>query len=213
MAFSKTLTILLLSLTMACANNDDDDSNSGNDNSGNNDSANDVLEVGDLVGTWEKTCESAGSVGFRRDSLVFDASTVQLIAELHQGDSACEGTSDLRAVAHFNYTVPAFDPAANSQVDLVLNSIRAQFNSNLAVTAANAANFCGYADWAVGVEKDVTGRNCIEELPGAGGNFFQIFHFENESRLFVGQVDSAHDGETAEERPVALEATPYTRVP
>jgi len=210
MTYTKVLTALVFSLTLACNNNDDNsNTNPGNDNGG---TANDIIEQTDLVGNWNKGCEASGVAGFRNDSLVFDATTVQLVTQVHQSDSTCTGTSDFEARANFNYTVPTFDPAANNNIDLVLNNIRAKFNSPLATNAANAADFCGFDDWAVGVEKDVTGRDCIEELPDSGGQFFQIFKLETEDRLFVGQVDSAHDGESAAERPNALESKPYVRV-
>lgn len=211
MTFAKILSALFLCLTISCAQDDyHPDPPANNDNSGAADDDAPITQA-DLVGNWSKPCEAAGTAGFRKDALTFDATTVQLQTQVHQGDSSCEGTADLEARANFNYTVPSFDPAANNQIDLVLNHIRAKINSALAVAAANTQNFCGFSDWAIGVEKDVTGRDCIEELPGAGGRFFQIFKFETRDRLFVGQVDSAHDGDTAAERPTALEATPYTR--
>jgi hypothetical protein len=93
---------------------------------------------------------------------------------------------------------------------MVVNSIRARFNTNEGVALANTTGFCGFRDWSTGVEKEVSGRNCIEGLPSAGQPYYDIFKVQT-PQLFIGQVDQAHGGKTPETRPTQLESTPYTR--
>jgi len=206
MNFKKTLLILSLAFAVACNNNDDSsDSNTGG-------LATDPLDMTDLNGSWTKICQAMAPSGFRKDSLVIDATTVQMIAQIYpQADGTCAGTADLEARANLNYTIAAFDPAIHNPVDMSLNQILAKVNSTTAAAIANASSFCGFNDWAVGVDKDVTGRNCVTNLPSAGGAFYQIFKLEDANRLFVGQIDTDHDGTTPAKRPTALEATPYTK--
>lgn len=215
MSLRKILSMFVLIFAVACSSNNDDDnagSSDGSGGTGNDGAATDgAITTADLIGTWMKACHSAGTAGFRNETLTFDATTVELGSFLHQSDSTCAGTPDVEARANFAYTVGSFDPVAINPIDMTLNHIRAKVNSNAAALAANTAELCGFTDWAPGVEKDVTGRGCIEQLPGTGGRFYQIFKLETESRLFVGQIDDAHDGETSGERPVALEAEPFTK--
>ena len=93
---------------------------------------------------------------------------------------------------------------------MILTTIKAKVNTPAAQVAANAEELCGFTDWQIGIEKDVTGLNCIENLPSSGGDFFQIF-FLGDDRLFVGEIDDDHSGETADERPETLEAMPFEK--
>lgn len=219
---SKLLILFLSATIVSCARDTDprglisppniqqgDDNDGDNDNGGDDD--NDVLDRSDLNGTWVKACESAGTLGFRRNRLTFTNTTVQFRADIHQNDSTCNNTADLEVRSNFTQTTPGFTAGQNSNVDATLQNIKAKFNTNTAATAANVANFCGFSDWAAGVEKDVTGRDCIEDLPDAGERFYQIVRLESESRLFVGQVTDSQDGSSPGDRPTNLESTPYTK--
>jgi len=199
---------LIFSFAVAAACNDYDDSSDNNSGG----LATDVLGITDLYGSWTQTCEAIAPTGFRKDSLVIDATTVQMIAQIYpQTGSSCAGTADVEARANLNYVITAFNPAMNNPVDMSLNQILAKVNSVTAAAVANASSFCGFNDWSVGVEKDITGRNCVTNLPSAGGAFYQIFKLEDANRLFVGQIDTDHDGTTTAKRPTALESTPYTK--
>jgi hypothetical protein len=182
---------------------------SGSDNGGGG--SDDSLDRTDLLGTWTKPCTNMGTVGFRQDSLVIGATTVQIRMDFDQTDSTCRGNPDLEARGNFTYTTPAFQPLVNTNIDLVLKTIKAKIKNTAAVATANAASFCGFNDWAVDVEKDVTGRDCIQDMPAANKNFYQILRLETAHRLFVGALTEAQDGSDPSKRPTNLESVPFTK--
>jgi hypothetical protein len=216
----KILLAILISVTMGCTKNDDDNNNNttaappaapappNNGGTGNNSGA----PVPELVGTWVKPCTTGGANGHRRDSLAIDATTFQMMVSYDQADATCAGTPDLEARAVFNYSLPAAYTAGNvNNVDLVLNNVLARVNSTTGAAAANVASLCGFNDWQAGVERDVTGRHCIEDLPDRGRQYYQIFKLQGTNQLFVGNFDSTHNGESPAQRPAELETQPFTK--
>ncbi len=203
----KILLSCLMLLAMACAN--DDNNNTANDV--NNGQDNPSAPVADLLGTWNKECGSVGTgAGFVRNSLTVEAATVTMFTRIFQDSATCAGTADLETRSELKYQVPTYTAGSVNNIDMTVVSIRARFNRNEAVASANALRFCGFGDWQTGVEKEVSGRNCVATLPAAGQPYYDIFRIQN-SELFIGQVDAAHDGKSPQTRPVLLESAPFKR--
>lgn len=205
--------ILILSLlvVLASACKDNDFTTNSTDNGSNGDQSSPANVPGDLLGSWSKPCASAGAQGgFARNSITVDTQTATFMSQVYQTSSDCSGTPDLESRANFNYTIPTFVAGQKSPINLTMNAINARFNTATAVALANASSFCGFTDWQVSVERNVTGRNCIADLPAAGQPYYHLFQVTG-SQLFIGQIDSAHSGRTPETRPTELESTPYAR--
>jgi hypothetical protein len=200
---------LLIFASLGCSQNSDTTNNTpapGTDN------PNTVAAVPELLGTWTKPCASGGgSTGFSKNSFIVDADKLQIQASVFQSSSDCTGTADLETRAQFKYSVANYVTGQVNPIDMTLQQVLARMNTAQGILVANAANFCGFNDWKITVDKDVTGRNCVAHLPSAGEPYYQIFKI-SDSDLFIGEVNTLHTGRTPESRPVALETTPYKKV-
>ncbi|MDH5561044.1 MAG: hypothetical protein OEY59_09355 [Deltaproteobacteria bacterium] len=77
-----------------------------------------------------------------------------------------------------------------------------------AVTFLNQDSLCGFNDWAIGVEKDISGRSCAfgdqggsEVMPNKGDMMYDIFVQTNNLLFFGDSYDATNDGSTPETRP------------
>lgn len=205
----KLLLSLLVLLSVSCGNNDNNN-NQDPVNAPAGDPPNNATTVPEIQGSWTKACASIGAEGYRKSSITVRDNTLQLQEVGYQKSSTCEGTSDFDARANFTFTVPNYTTGQTNNMDMVLQQVLMRINSSNGVVYANAANLCGFNDWQINTDKDVTGRNCIFALPKAGEAFYQIFR-ASPTELFVGKLDDQKNGTTPETRPNELEQTPYTR--
>lgn len=74
----------------------------------------------------------------------------------------------------------------------------------------NTIAYCGFTDWVVGIEKDITGLPCMTGANKAGQKIYSIFSIDNH-QLKMGEADSTHDGLTPEARHVKLSDSIFSR--
>lgn len=82
------------------------------------------------------------------------------------------------------------------------------------IPSINHASACGYNDWAVGVAKDVTGKDCGGGalMPKAGEQRYDILRFLGSDHYLTGKQTTQFDGLSAANRPRELDTQKvYTR--
>ncbi len=169
-----------------------------------------VAAVPDLLGTWTKPCAGGGTTGTSKNQFVVEADKLQIQDLVFENNRNCSGVADLESHAIFGYSVDQFVAGRINPINLKLQKVLARLNTSRGIAIANTTSFCGEKDWQINTDKDVTGKNCLANVPAVGETYFQIFKV-SASELFIGEVNTQHTGRTAESRPVVLETTSYKK--
>ncbi len=201
----KTAQLIFLPFVFsACAQNSDN----GAAPPGPNNPINRAASAPEIIGNWAKPCASGGSAQSSKNTFLVDDQHVQIQTDVYPSNADCTGAADLQSRAQFQYVVNNDKPGQVNAIDMTLQQVLARLNTDKAVAAANIATFCGFKDWKLSVDKDVTGKNCIADIPDANNPYYQIFKVSG-TDLFIGEVNTQHTGRTPESRPTVLETTAY----
>jgi hypothetical protein len=166
-----------------------------------------------LQGTWHKACRNTGSSTYAVESIILADTTVTSQTEVYLGDATCGSNQFIRARVEAGVAIGSASTiaAGASDVDLVANHTWLTYTNSVAVSSANSSSFCGFTDWQLNVEKEVTGLVCAgEQQMAAGTRHYDLFKFEN-NMLYVGLKDAAHDGTAPEKRPVQVDPAGYSK--
>ena len=82
------------------------------------------------------------------------------------------------------------------------------------ISAANDQALCGFTDWAVGVEKDLTGVDCGDGsvMPKAGAMSYDIYQIKDGQLYFGDSSRDGHDGSSPTTRPTKINTDmPYKK--
>lgn len=153
----------------------------GSGGGGGSSSSNDNLN---LVGTWLADCEDDSGESSQLEWVV--TSSVATFRQSFYSDTGCS-EGDKYEINDYNYS---YETTATSFVG-TLNSFEITLTDSSTVSSENSSSYCGYNDWVINVEKDVTGQDCDGLTENAG--------------------DSASADITQDENSMTLAGVDYTR--
>ena len=136
----------------------------------------------ELDGTWQTPCFDNRGFNFARTTLAYDNLALTGTFEEFE-DAACTRATH---VSHWTGVgvVSGTTAAGDSKLDLAFVTF-----TSTAVTAANADfnntnAYCGFTDWAAGVERDVLGAACFGFAIPVGGESLDIYRVEGDTLRF-----------------------------
>ena len=130
-----------------------------------------------LEGTWKTSCLTSGSyTAFFY--ITIDGSKAEYKQEWHNG-AGCSTDSWTIIDSYENFTVGLpvtfTDNTSGYYLYSVVDSSKETTLSSSTNNSYNSASYCGYSDWVVNTEKDVTGKTCNSiELPIKGTEYYSI---------------------------------------
>lgn len=166
-----------------------------------------------LKGTWTAACQdaSAGSVEATNSQITVVGTRYE------DDDKTCAKTAVNRVTAVYGYSIggDAETPAGAKQIDLTVTSFKVVFLSSNQISALNSEKICGYSDWAVNVEKELSEAGCDEasSVTKAGSVWYNIFKIDAD-KLQVGNDsndEKVYQGKTAETRVREYDGLVYTK--
>lgn len=203
---NKIALVVFMFLLNACAGSSDKN-NSSSDNSGLGTSGSSLMN-----GSWSKGCMASGGSSDRSVTQFINGSSVS--KSFHYNTTTdCSGTADSTATMKMTYTVVGASHLGSDifEVDSTFTSATIGYTSQAAIDFINGISLCGYNDWVVGVEKEVTGRLCgAFTQPAVNLKTYGIVKLSG-NQLSTGNSDGTHDGTTADKRTVTLDPTPYLK--
>lgn len=113
---------------------------------------------------------------------------------------------------YFNYVVPSRSAIDANAVNVTAIKITETVVDAGTVNLYNLVKRCGFTDWAVGVEKDLTGNPCMSSSLQPGRVLYSIATVIGDT-MQLGVTDGANDGSSEALRHTKLGATTYTRQP
>jgi hypothetical protein len=153
----------------------------------------------DLLGTWQSAC-----YGDTRTTLTYtDLGFVGMYDEYL--DDTCAS-----AYHHSEWSgtvqVGDTDDAGVTKIDLAFLTF-----TSVALTEENAAQnnayaYCGFTDWAEGVEKDVLGADCYGFSIPVGGESLDIYRIDGDALTFGLGAEIAVDPDESS-RPTTIDET------
>ncbi|MEK2690239.1 hypothetical protein [Bdellovibrio sp. GT3] len=164
-------------------------------------------------GTWKTGCSYSGSNStYQINTASFSGGNFTQSMTVY-GSSSC-ASSLIKIDNTGTYLVG--DKLATSdsiELDMTLGSMNLTPLDATLVTNYNAATYCGYSDWSLGVAKSVAGRTCdTSTMAPVGTVQYDIYYIAPYSipqlnvvqgTLNFGYFDSTHDGTTPAKRPEA----------
>lgn len=173
-----------------------------------------ALAAGPLDGIWRQDCSRGYSreEAFRGDQAAY--------SERNFWDGACSQPA-VETISEGTVTLgPAVSaPGGAREIDFQFTTVSLRPVDVKAAAAWRERGVCGFRDWAAGVAKVVTGRECdffglgsVVRVPATGDRKFGVVK-AGEGMLFFGRLSPARDGSSPEKRPLELDPAPYRKVP
>lgn len=101
------------------------------------------------------------------------------------------------------------DQLQNENLNLKTKKVAYTAFSEEVASTLRMINYCGFSEWQVRSETEVTGKNCDGFLQLAHGQFFfQLLKIENKVLKF-GLTDENRDGRSVQTRPVQFDDAEY----
>jgi hypothetical protein len=200
----KALMIGALTLALGCANSNDSSPASGEG------AQSETLPVlTSMLGTWSQTCQ-ANSNYSQKSSLKIDATNIEVTGQVFVNDNVC--TTAPYAVSRY---IMAYSfgnlVAGTNNVDYATVGVKMRYGNAVAVSGANASAYCGFTDWQLNVEKDISGLSCTGiNQDAVGSHHYSIFKIQN-GNLYLGQTDATHDGNSVAARPTNFDPIYYIK--
>lgn len=170
-----------------------------------------ALAAPELDGVWRQDCRGAHQ---REEFFQGESAT---FTERNFSDLICSRAA-IESISRGTIVLGDFLPNGARQIDFVFTSVHMKPSTEQIAEHYRTRRICGYRDWAVGVEREVTGRECdffglgsVVRVPAAGSRKFGIVKIEAEA-LYFGELSLDRDGSTPEKRPLVLDLRPYKAV-
>ncbi len=101
------------------------------------------------------------------------------------------------------------DQIQNENLNLKTKKVTYTAFSEEVASALRMINYCGFSEWQVRSETEVTGKNCDGFIQLAHGQiFYQLLKLENKVLKF-GLTDENRDGRSFQNRPVQFDDAEY----
>ena len=172
----------------------------------------------ELEGSWTTGCQSTGTSSYlesMRSDVVMVGDAMQFTNFEYTGSATCEDKFVL-LVTHerMNFTIgeavaqptgaKKFD-AVYTAYDLTPFSVTYQVLINRA-DEFNSEKYCEITDWAVGVTRDLLGKNCGQEYGNvtSGEKSYDIYTNDTKGLCFGDMTATGVDGTTEAKRPTTV---------
>lgn len=206
----KTRKVLLFALVTAiqaaCAPSGGSDSNSSEGKQ--------TIAEQMLKGNWKDSCQSWGEGEYLQSSYsVVSVEGSAVKTSVHDfASSDCTGEKTRVMSVTFTFTIPSRSVLGPDiyNVDSVYRGVTEVVLDQDTANMYNTGAHCGYTDWIVGIEKDVTDKSCMTGLK-AGEASYVIMKI-TETQLQAGEPDDVHTGKTPELRFVKLGANVFSKI-
>jgi len=142
-----SMIILIIIVFISCSKKDDEKDNT----------------TSELEGTWSSVCYASGSY-YLIDSIIVSGTNFA-IKEEHHDDSNCN-TDNATVVYNFSglsikdAVVTFTSGATGHDFSVNVSNVKATLQNSSEVSYTNTNNGCGFSDWALNTEKDITGKTC-----------------------------------------------------
>ncbi len=162
----------------------------------------------DLAGTWETDCYGGDFLGLSKSSakVVFSAiGDFDRVSTLFSGDTCAEKALQLSVSGTYDVVGAAqgVEGGADNLNFTVSKATLTPFTDG-AVTALNAANYCGVSNWSIGAAVEIAAKDCMGDTVTQGEVVLDIYRIEQEKRLLLGDSLLWFDKNKPTERPTAL---------
>jgi hypothetical protein len=175
----------------------------GNEAGGNNDQSerDRIAELGiapELQGEWRSTCYDSERFGVgiaaATNLAILKNEAVQTSNVYSVGD--CSGSPDVQVVHRGTYRKGEAVRNLVFAIDIRTDNIRVRPLTQLGAKLLVQANWCGFAGWEVGVERDVTLRTgqlerCFPKAPSTRYDIFTVESGVDGERLYFGSLGDA----------------------
>ncbi len=156
-------------------------------------------------GKWTAVCRADASQ-YSQETVVYSGNSATLTL-LGANDPKCKNvwlkatmTTTLNVGAGFSQGDIEVHP-----VDFIFSKVLFSFYDSAVIAHLNNSQYCGYSDWALGAEKDVTGRTCDgKPMPKSGEGVYDIAAVHGD-KLYGGKRDFEFNGTSPEKRPAELD--------
>jgi hypothetical protein len=153
-----------------------------------------------IDGTWETACINSNNQ-YGKNVLTVTGANMNQVSYAY-GDAACATqwlTVEMSATAQ--YGADSQIVAGAKELDVVVSKVYLTGNESRIVDYLNQNTFCGFSDWAINQQKDITGLTCGEEtMPKTGDPYYDIYGQLQDGKLALGLADKEYDGKTVEKR-------------
>jgi len=141
-----SLTLLIVIVFISCSKKDDEKD-----------------KTTELEGTWSSVCYASGSYYFI-DSIIVSGTNFVMKEEYHD-DSNCNTDNatvvyNLSGLSIKDEVVNFTSGATGHDFSVNVSNVKATLQNSYEVSYTNTVNGCGFSDWALNTEKDVTGKTC-----------------------------------------------------
>jgi len=164
-----------------------------------------------LIGTWLLSCQTSFTT-----SLVVDDTNYVATTSVYSDPACTAGTEYYTEVYSSTYSIGSLFTSDNglaaTQLNVEMVSIERTLHDAFWVQSYNAKSTCGYSDWALGVAKDITGRDCgtdVASCTSHGGSVCDAAGLvtytsygvdDSDTQLMFGYPTTGKDGTTAQKR-------------
>lgn len=151
----------------------------------------------DLDGTWETPCYMGAKTQLSYSNLALNGTYIEY------SDMTC---TTQRHTTTWTGTATVGDEVQDGvrKLDLSFSSFRSKPLTPAEATFVNQNMYCGFTDWASGVEKDVLGKSCYGFSIPNGGKSLDIYQVNGGTLLF-GRGSKIAVQLTEADRPTALD--------
>lgn len=164
----------------------------------------DAAPGADLDGTWQSPCYMGAQTQLVYSGLALTGTYTEY------SDMTCTTQRHITTWTGTATVGNEVQPGIR-KLDLSFNSFRSKALTAAEATLVNMYQYCGFTDWAAGVEKDVLGRNCVNFSIPMGGKSLDIYQVSG-TTLLLGKNSKIAAQLTEADRPTALDPTrPFTK--
>lgn len=151
----------------------------------------------DLNGTWESPCYMGAKTQLSYSNLALNGTYIEY------SDMTC---TTQRHVTTWTGIATVGDEVQDGihKLDLSFSSFRSKPLTPAEAMFVNQNMYCGFTDWASGVEKDVLGKNCYGFSIPNGGKSLDIYQVSSGTLLF-GRGSKIAVQLSESDRPTALD--------
>ena len=187
--------LFLFSFTViSCAKEESETASTDNSTSTTTTNNSTTTNTTELEGTWITSCYlETDNSSYYIDTISVTGTDLSIKSESHE-DSGCN-TDNGTAVATFNFLsigdeVTFSSGATGHKFTINLSSFTYTPETTSIVSSLNTESFCGYSDWELNSEKDITGKTCGSiTVPVANTTYLGLYKLVG-NNLFLGTLNT-----------------------
>ena len=158
----------------------------------------------DLDGTWESPCYQAAQTRLVYSSLALTGTYTEY------SEMTCATPRHITTWTGVAAVADEVQPGVH-KLDISYNSFHSKPLTAAEATFVNQNQYCGFTDWAAGVDRDVLGRSCINFSIPTGGKSLDLYQVAGTGLTFGKNAKIAAQL-TEADRPTQLDPQrPFTK--